>query len=140
MGKVRIDKVGNSYYLFGWTTDEDYRVIMDIRFSRWNKEKRCWSIPVFGNNEEKLRNHFGDRLQEIREFVIDAPAENLTKKIVRVGPPPKPAYVVPLIEKLRKWMQYRRYSESSIESYCESLTVFLSWVYPKKQKMFCQVT
>ncbi|NCA93467.1 integrase, partial [bacterium] len=79
----------------------------------------------------KLKDYFGDRLQEIREFVVNTPAERATKPIVRVSPPEAPPYVSPLIEKLREWMQYRRYSGSSISSYCDSVKTFLAWIYPK---------
>jgi integrase/recombinase XerD len=131
MGKVRIDKIGKTLFLFGFTNEEDYKLISAIKYSRWNKDKRCWQIPSYGDNEKKLKEHFGERLQDIREFVIDAPAERTSKKIVRVSPPVAPPYVTPLIEKMRQWMQYRRYSESSISTYCDSVKTFLAWIYPK---------
>jgi len=131
MEKIRIEKIGNKLHLYGRTTDEDYGFITGIRYTRWNREKRCWDIPVYGDNEEALKKHFGDRLAEIRAFVVDVPVERTTKKIVRVSPPKAPPYIAPLIEKMRQWMQYRRYSESSIDSYCDSIKTFLAWIYPK---------
>jgi integrase/recombinase XerD len=131
MGKVRIDKVEKTLFLFGNTNEEDYKLITTFRYSRWNREKHCWQIPAYVDNEKKLKDHFGERLQEIREFVVNAPAERTSKKIVRVSPPTAPAYVSPLIEKMRLWMQYRRYSESSIGTYCDSVKTFLAWIYPK---------
>jgi integrase/recombinase XerD len=131
MGKVRIDKIEKTLFLFGYTTEEDFKFINTFKFSRWNKLKNCWQIPSYGNNEKRIQDYYGERLQEIREFVVDSPVARTSKKIVRVSPPEAPPYVIPLIEKMRQWMQYRRYSESSISTYCDSVKTFLAWIYPK---------
>jgi integrase/recombinase XerD len=131
MGKVRIDKIEKTLFLFGYTTEDDFKFINTFKFSRWNKLKNCWQIPSYGNNEKRIQDYYGERLQEIREFVVDSPAARTSKKIVRLSPPVAPPYVAPLIEKMRQWMQYRRYSESSISTYCDSVKTFLAWIYPK---------
>jgi len=44
--------------------DADVQFVLGIRYSQWNKEGYYWRIPRYGDNVERIRKYFGNRLQE----------------------------------------------------------------------------
>jgi integrase/recombinase XerD len=111
----------------------DIGFVKSIRYSKWNKSSYSWIIPNYGNSLEQLRQHFGARLTEIR-VMVEKPAE----KPVQGGYGQKeitgrrlPEKTLEKMELFRKWMMHKRYADSSIKSYTETLSVLLRFILPR---------
>lgn len=64
VGVVKILFSEKYYKLYLPKAETDIQFIRSIKFSAWLKEERCWRVPVYGDNLERIRKHFGLRLQE----------------------------------------------------------------------------
>ncbi|MGC9331475.1 MAG: site-specific tyrosine recombinase/integron integrase [Bacteroidales bacterium] len=114
--------------------EADIEFVKSINFSRWVKSKNHWEITNYGDNLKKLRRHFGARLQE-----NDRQDETLERTIGNMSHPKKPVvlpaatpYVHACIDKFKKWLRYRRYSESTVKSYSQAIKSLMTYVSPKK--------
>ncbi len=111
----------------------DIGFVKSIRYSRWNKSSYSWIIPNYGNSLEQLRQHFGARLIE-NQVTVEKPAiKNVQgrygqKEITGRRLPDK---TLEQLELFRKWMMHKRYAESSIKSYTETLSVLLRFILPR---------
>jgi integrase/recombinase XerD len=112
--------------------DEDIKFVKSLRYSRWNKTDRSWIITNYGNNLEMIRMHFGKRLMEsfsTEEKPVVVPVVQIIKDDVLKRT--LPAETLNKIDQLQKWMVHKRYSESTIKSYTETLKVVLRFILPK---------
>jgi integrase/recombinase XerD len=50
--------------------DADIEFVKAIRFSRWNKEERCWEIPDYPGNLDQLSDYFGQRIGTLTKHDI----------------------------------------------------------------------
>ena len=99
---------------------------------RWDKPNRRWIIPHYRDNLQKLKDHFGERLTSFleEESAIYTPSTEAIVTI-KVDRSKLPLQTENEIEKMIRWMEHKRYSESTITSYTESLRTFLSFCLPK---------
>jgi integrase/recombinase XerD len=56
--------------------EEDLQFIRTIRFIRWNKENLIWEIPNYPGNLQKIKGHFGARIDEISDHQDTPDEEN----------------------------------------------------------------
>lgn len=105
---------------------DDISFMKEFYGCHWDDKLRCWVLPNYDNNLTMLKLRFKERLTEISEI------ENGNRKTRNSGfaIEIKPEVNIEA-EKLRLWMEHKRYSESSIKSYTESLKIFLSYCLPK---------
>lgn len=47
--------------------EADLDFVRVLKYSRWNKENFHWEIPNYPGNLEKIKRHFGDRIEKIEE-------------------------------------------------------------------------
>lgn len=47
--------------------EADLDFVRVLKYSRWNKENFLWEIPNYPGNLEKIKRHFGDRIEKIEE-------------------------------------------------------------------------
>ena len=113
--------------------ETDIQFIRSFKFARWDKSNFKWVIPNYGKNFELLKNYFGDRIVKI-EFKAE-----VAKKIIQTSVhPPFEGELSDLdettmgeISKFKIWMTHKRYSESSVKTYIQAITIFLKFVQPK---------
>ncbi len=97
---------------------------------RWSQTRRSWYIPEKDFKMQQFiatlddfalvdYSRLGHNDVEIKKQEMSAPKSST------------PAEITELIEKLRFWMSHKRYSESSIKSYCEGIKTFLQYTHPK---------
>lgn len=47
--------------------EEDLNFVRSIRFVRWNKENLLWEIPNYPGNLQKIKEHFGPRIEQVTD-------------------------------------------------------------------------
>jgi integrase/recombinase XerD len=106
-------------------------LIRAIPGARWEPGLRCWHVAITQMNVNHLINLFQDRT--IYDLTIH---ENVTTQ--RVAGKASTRILQPLgkeevdkIESFRRWMRFRRYSESTIKTYMEMTITFLRFIKPK---------
>ena len=112
---------------------QDILFVKSLKYSRWNTAKFQWEIPHYGKNLEFIRKHFGNRLKEqtaeVEKAVVE-PVQGISKN--EVTGRTLPAETQEKIAQFGKWMQHKRYSDSTIKTYTETLKVLLRFILPKK--------
>jgi site-specific recombinase XerD len=61
---IRLEHGEKSFRLYMPKNEADVQFVIGIRYSKWVKEEYYWRIPKYGDNLERIRKYFGDRLQE----------------------------------------------------------------------------
>lgn len=114
--------------------ETDIQFIRSFTYVRWDSKEYKWIIPNYGKNLDLLKNYFGERISKIE---------------IIMGPPPKPIPAfdsseiitnLPHLDEaceqqisaFKQWMEHKRYSESTIETYTKAIEIFLRFVTPKK--------
>lgn len=64
---ISIILTGKTIFLKMPKKEEDLQFIRSIRFSRWNKENFIWEIPNYPGNLQKIKDHFGTRVEGITD-------------------------------------------------------------------------
>jgi len=114
--------------------DNDTGFLNTFKYSRWNQAALCWEIPNYKDNLELLKSYFGNRLTAVffREHqVVAATSQKAAKREFRQGKPALHTESMLQILNFQKWLEYKRYSPSTIGSYSEAVQTFLSFVFPK---------
>jgi len=102
----------------------------------WQRKKIYWEMPNSEDNYEMVLTHFNNRTYSFEEENY-VPANTEKKKSVSFELKVREISVDGLekieeqIRILRNWMNHKRYSDSTIDTYCESVRIFLKYVYPK---------
>ena len=114
--------------------ETDIQFIRTFKYVRWDNKDYKWMIPNYGMNLDLLKNYFGERISRIETIV---------------APPPKPIPVfdsseiiadLPYLDEeteqqmltFKQWMEHKRYSERTIETYTKAIRIFLRFIKPKK--------
>lgn len=113
--------------------ETDIQFIRSFQFARWDKSSYKWVIPNFSKNLELLKNYFGNRIDRI---------DQISKPLQQTFAPQvlsEPIKDLPLLDKkneleianFKLWMEHKRYSESTIKTYIQAITIFLRFIKPK---------
>ncbi|MEI6823835.1 MAG: tyrosine-type recombinase/integrase, partial [Bacteroidota bacterium] len=103
-----------------------YNTIMQqIVDSQWSKTLNCWHIPLNTESYHQLLLGF----EGIEGIIIIKPKE---KKFITLNNNEQKQ-----IEDFKNWMTHKRYSESTIKTYLNGITVFLSFILPKTSTEAC---
>ena len=118
-------------YLYISGKQDDLEFVKSLSYRKWNNIEYRWELPNYSHHLPKIRQYFGIRLLErdLRELQANYHDD---KQKAFVKPLETPEYIASYLEQFRKWMEYRRYSESSIRSYTKSIRVVLSFLSPSK--------
>lgn len=113
--------------------EADIEFLRTFKYVRWNNTEYHWVVPNYGNNLQLLENYFNTRITDL-DFVKET------------TPKPAPHFAVPVvitelaalstenrldIDRFGQWMEHKRYSPSTIETYIQAITVFLRFIAPK---------
>jgi len=101
--------------------------------SRWSMTMKCWHIA----NEPNITNKLLDLFKGIAFIDYAAMKGKKTSKTEQNNGTkllPSEEQDHELIKELKKWMEYRRYSSSTIKTYCGALLVFMRFLKPKPIK------
>lgn len=131
--EVMLEIRGNKLVLKMPVDQQDIHFVKSLKYSRWNTAKFQWEIPYYGKNLEFIRKHFGNRLKEKTTEVEKAavePVQGLSK--TEVTGRQLPLETLEKIAKFGNWMQHKRYSDSTIKTYTETLRVLLRFILPKR--------
>lgn len=47
---------------------KDVKFLMTFRYSKWDKDNKCWIIPHYKNNLEEINKYFGNRVKDVKVF------------------------------------------------------------------------
>ena len=113
--------------------ETDIQFVRTFKYVRWDKVQYLWIIPNYGNNLELLKNYFNQRISNI-EHISPLPEK---PKVEYNNLPPiteLPALDVHNLEEIarfKQWMEHKRYSESTVKTYLQALSIFLRFIKPK---------
>lgn len=125
--KLRLGSIeGNKRVLLFF--DFDREIISSLkkhRGARWCGTNRCWHIAIKKCWYESLKDNLNgiSFLDISNPDISEAIKEKLTNRRITDDDRVK-------LKKYREWMQYKRYSDSTIESYIIALEKFLDFVFP----------
>ena len=111
--------------------------IKKINHARWSQTKRSWYIPKENFDLHNFIQHlkaisFVD-YSKLKTTVSD----NKSHKSISIKKKQLQPEITNAVNNLRYWMKHKRYSISTINTYCHSLQIFLEFNY---QKPFNQIT
>lgn len=113
--------------------ETDIQFVRTFQYVRWDNKAFCWVIPNYGKNLELLKNYFGERITKIEQK-----DETPKQQISIVNHPPYIGELPELdtmslkeVAEFERWMEHKRYSESTIKTYLQAITIFLKFVKPK---------
>jgi integrase/recombinase XerD len=127
-----IEVTAKRLYLRISVNQNDIEFIKSLSYSQWNRDEYRWELPNYSHHLPKIRQYFGNRLFENKIGESEPIKFVSEEKRVPVRAPRTPDYVISYIDRYKKWMEYKRYSESSIRSYTKSMRVVLSFLSPQK--------
>jgi len=106
-------------------------LIRTILGSRWEPEIRAWHVAATQTNLNRIRELFRNtNLYELQISNLSSGKEDEKMHFSDGLSPLAPADEA-CISSFRKWMQFRRYSESTIRTYSEIVITFLRFIKPR---------
>lgn len=111
----------------------DIEFIRTFKYARWDKASYRWVIPNYGQNLKLLQSYFNSRLAYVvyKESAPTKPMPAINPSEVVASLPPLAAESLPEVEQFRRWMEHKRYSPSTVNTYGHAITVFLQFIQPK---------
>lgn len=111
----------------------DIEFIRTFKYVRWDKARCRWVIPNYGQNLKLLQSYFNSRLAYVvyKEAAPPKPMPAINPAEVVASLPPLAAESLPEVEQFRRWMEHKRYSPSTVNTYVHAITVFLQFIQPK---------
>jgi len=132
--ELRSDEVAiyaeGAYFILNMTWNiDDVKFVRTLKFFKWEQDGR-WVISNNAKNLELLELHFAKRLKwgTKNEPQINAKAEAQPKR----ASDQIPIHIIQQVNRLKLWMEHKRYSESSIMSYTEAVKAFLVFILPRE--------
>ena len=117
--------------------EADIQFIRTFKYVRWDNRQLRWIIPNYGKNLELLKNYFNVRISRIESVpILAAPPramENPDYLSTQSNTilPGLDAESLKEIEQFRRWMEHKRYSDSTVKTYIMAITTFLRFIKPK---------
>jgi hypothetical protein len=113
--------------------ETDIAFVRTFNYVRWDKTEFCWIVPNYGKNLEIIQNYFNERIA-----TLEHKTEEVPRTASNIAHPPF-AGVLPELEapdqaelsRFKGWMEHKRYSDSTIKTYLQALSIFLRFVKPK---------
>jgi len=113
--------------------ETDIQFVRTFKYVRWDKVQYLWRLPNYGNNLQLLKNYFNQRISNI-EHISPLPEK---PKVEHNNLPPitellaLDAHNLEEIARFKQWMEHKRYSESTVKTYLQALSIFLRFIKPK---------
>lgn len=111
----------------------DIEFIRTFKYVRWDKGSYRWVIPNYGQNLKLLQSYFNSRLAYVvyKEAASPKLIPSIKPEEVIASLPPLASESLSKIEQFKRWMEHKRYSPSTINTYVHAITVFLQFIQPK---------
>lgn len=116
--------------------DQDVQFFRSIKYCFWKPDDYYWEMPNSEDNFEMVTSYFGSRAHSFEEddrIPVRVKKENIVALDLKSKPIDEKGVLQ--IEKLiilfRQWLNHKRYSISTIDTYCEAVRIFMKYVYPK---------
>ena len=123
---IRLEYDYHKIMVFMQRNEEDIEFIKSFMYSRWNPNKYYWELPNYDDNLSILQLHFGNRIRSTKEIFTDAAPIRESYSKLNI-----PKEVELYSQKLKFWMEHKRYSTSTIKTYVHSARSFLAYTWPK---------
>ena len=113
--------------------EADIQFLQTFRYVRWNRAEYHWEVPNYGNNLQLLENYFNTRITDLdfRKEPAPKPAPVYNEPVIVTELAPLSAENRLELNRFANWMEQKRYSPSSIETYVQAIAVFLRFISPK---------
>jgi integrase/recombinase XerD len=103
--------------------------VKQIEGARWSQSLKSWHIPYTKKSLEAFRELF--KAYDIKENRFADKRKSNSPKSESISKVPQ-AYLDNHTKALVKWLKHKRYSDSTITTYTESVKIFLSYHYPRQ--------
>ena len=118
-------------------SEKDIEFFRSIKYCFWRPDHYYWEMPNSEDNRELVTAYFGGRAFSIEEdSQVSARIKKESSVAIDLRNKAIDAESLQIIETqislFRNRMNYKRYSNSSIETYCDAVRLFLKYVYPKQ--------
>ncbi len=117
--------------------ETDIQFIRSFKYVRWVNRQLRWVIPNYGKNLELIKNYFKARISHIG----NAPEVSVFQQTPGITPnsfarvaellPRLDSESLKEIEQFKRWMEHKRYSDSTVKTYVMAITTFLRFIKPK---------
>jgi integrase/recombinase XerD len=130
---VTISIIGKQIYIQIPKNKADIQFIRTFKYVRWEKIEFRWVIPNRDQNLNLLKNYFKDRINKIEEVPFVRTSKTIFQK------PIQPIENLPVLDQqkieeikvFQLWMEHKRYSKSTIDTYINTINTFLRFIMPK---------
>jgi integrase/recombinase XerD len=78
--KVKIEIRGRQVFVWMHKEEADVEFMRSFKFSKWDNRLFCWIIPHYKNNVEILKNYFGNRITDFKEYAAERIEQPVTKR------------------------------------------------------------
>lgn len=111
----------------------DIQFIRSFKYSRWDKIEFRWVVPNRDQNLNLLKNYFKERINKIEEVPFVRTNKTIFQKQI------EPISDLPVLDQqkleeikaFQLWMEHKRYSKSTIDTYIKAINTFLRFIMPK---------
>lgn len=129
---IEIKRIGTKIFVTIPFNDADIKFMFGLNYARWEKANRRWVVPHYKDNLQKIKNYFGERITKFsEEEVLEITPPKVSTVAVKIEHSSLSAETEIEIEKMIRWMEHKRYSASSINTYTANLRTFLAFCQPK---------
>ncbi len=113
--------------------EADTQFLLTFKYARWNKTEFHWVIPHYGNNLERIEAYFGARITTpvSGKEPLQKPEPDKYEPYTLTGLLPLTAENERETGRFRVWMEQKRYSPATIETYIQAIAVFLRFISPR---------
>jgi integrase/recombinase XerD len=113
--------------------EADIQFLQTFNYVRWNRAEYHWVVPNYGNNLQMLENYFNTRITDLdfRKEPTPKPVPVFDQPIIVTELAPLSAENRLELNRFANWMEHKRYSSSTIETYTQAIAVFMRFIAPK---------
>ena len=102
--------------------------------AQWSATQRAWHVPYHAGMHERICNLFapyGVRVFQKNNYQAAADVVKITEPQASIEEVSLSRETIKQMERFTYWLQSKRYSENTVHTYTEALTVFLRYFHTK---------
>ncbi len=130
---ITISVIGKHIYIQIPKDKTDIQFIRSFKYSRWDNIEFRWIIPNRDQNLNLLKKYFKDRISKIEEVPLVKTSLIISQKPLQTSNnlPVLDQQKMDEIKAFQLWMEHKRYSKSTIDTYINAINTFLRFIMPK---------
>ncbi|MEI7526569.1 MAG: phage integrase N-terminal SAM-like domain-containing protein, partial [Mariniphaga sp.] len=131
--EINIEISGKSLILRMPKNETDIQFVRTFKYVRWDNRQFRWVIPNYGKNLELIKNYFNTRISRIETRILEQPKAIpiFSTAQIMTDLPKIDSESLGEIERFKRWMEQKRYSDSTVKTYIMAITTFLRFIQPK---------